>query len=151
MGFTLSSLHRAQRGIKIMQEYTDRMSGAKARQPGLDQMMAGARRGRFDVVLVWAYDRIARSAKHYLEMLDELNRLNIEQQSAQSRSSQGKEHPCDRWNEPRLRSKSQAASGVRNLVLALSGPAARSSLRSVGALVNAAFPQSGALSPERLT
>ena len=38
----------------IVQEYTDRISGAKARRPGLDQMMADARRGRFDVVLVWA-------------------------------------------------------------------------------------------------
>ncbi len=37
-----------------------------------------ARRGRFDVVLVWASDRIARSVKHFLEILDELNRLNIE-------------------------------------------------------------------------
>ncbi len=41
-------------------------------------MMTDARRGRFDVVLVWASDRIARSVKHFLEVLDELNRLNIE-------------------------------------------------------------------------
>jgi len=40
--------------------------------------MADARLGRFDVVLVWASDRIARSAKHFLEVLDELSRLNIE-------------------------------------------------------------------------
>ena len=68
----------AQRGLDIVQEYTDRISGVKARRPGLDQMMADARRGRFDVVLVWASDRIARSVKHFLEVLDELNRLNIE-------------------------------------------------------------------------
>ena len=68
----------AQRGLEIVHEYTDRISGAKARRPGLDQMMADARRGRFDVVLVWASDRIARSVKHYLEVLDELNRHNIE-------------------------------------------------------------------------
>ena len=68
----------AQRGYEIVQEYTDRISGAKARRPGLDQMMVDARRGRFDVVLVWASDRIARSVKHFLEVLDELNRLNIE-------------------------------------------------------------------------
>jgi DNA invertase Pin-like site-specific DNA recombinase len=41
-------------------------------------MMADARRGRFDVVLVWASDRIARSVKHFLDVLDELSRLNIE-------------------------------------------------------------------------
>jgi len=68
----------AQRGYEIVHEYTDRISGAKARRPGLDQMLADARRGQFDVVLVWASDRIARSVKHFLDVLDELNRLNIE-------------------------------------------------------------------------
>jgi DNA invertase Pin-like site-specific DNA recombinase len=67
-----------QRGYEIIHEYTDRISGAKARRPGLDQMMTDARRGRFDVVLVWASDRIARSVKHFLEVLDELSRLQIE-------------------------------------------------------------------------
>ncbi len=68
----------AQRGYAIVNEFTDRISGAKARRPGLDQMMFDARRGKFDVVLVWASDWIARSVKHFLEVLDELNRLNIE-------------------------------------------------------------------------
>jgi DNA invertase Pin-like site-specific DNA recombinase len=68
----------AQRGFEIITEYTDRISGAKARRPGLDQLMKEARRGRFDVVLVWVCDRIARSTRHFLEVLDELNRLNSE-------------------------------------------------------------------------
>jgi DNA invertase Pin-like site-specific DNA recombinase len=68
----------SQRGYEIVHEYTDRISGVKAKRPGLDQMMADGRRGRFDVVLVWASDRIARSTKHFLEVLDELNRLKIE-------------------------------------------------------------------------
>jgi DNA invertase Pin-like site-specific DNA recombinase len=68
----------AQRGYQIVQEYTDRISGAKARRPGLDEMMRDGRRARFDVVMVWASDRIARSVKHFLDVLDELNRLNIE-------------------------------------------------------------------------
>jgi len=68
----------AQRSYEIVQEYTDRISGAKARRPGLDQMMTDARRGRFDVVLVWASDRIARSVKHFLDVLDELNRIGVE-------------------------------------------------------------------------
>ena len=66
----------AQRSYEIVQEYTDRISGAKARRPGLDQIMADARRGCFDVVLVWASDRIARSVSHFLEVLDELNRAS---------------------------------------------------------------------------
>jgi DNA invertase Pin-like site-specific DNA recombinase len=68
----------AQRGLEIAQEYVDRISGVKAKRPGLDQMMTDARRGRFDVLLVWASDRLARSVRHFLETLDELNRLNIE-------------------------------------------------------------------------
>ena len=67
----------AQRNLEIAQEYTDRISGAKTRRPGLDQLMVDARRGRFDVVLIWASDRIARSVKHFLEMLDELNQLGV--------------------------------------------------------------------------
>ena len=68
----------AQRGLDIVHEYTDRISGTKAKRPGLDAMMSDARRGRFDVVLVWASDRIARSVKHFLDILDELNRLQVE-------------------------------------------------------------------------
>jgi DNA invertase Pin-like site-specific DNA recombinase len=68
----------AQRSYEIVHEYTDRISGTKAKRPGLDQMLSDGRRGRFDVVLVWASDRIARSVKHYLDVLDELSRLNIE-------------------------------------------------------------------------
>jgi DNA invertase Pin-like site-specific DNA recombinase len=68
----------AQRGFDIVHEYTDKISGTKAKRPGLDAMMADARRGRFDVVLVWASDRIARSVKHFLDVLDELNRLKVE-------------------------------------------------------------------------
>ena len=67
-----------QRGFEIVHEYTDRISGAKARRPGLDQLLVDARRGQFDVVVVWAGDRIARSVRHYLEVLDELSRLGIE-------------------------------------------------------------------------
>ena len=64
--------------MRSSSEYTDRICGTKAKRPGLDQMMADARRGKFDVVMVWASDRIARSVKHFLEVLDELNRIGIE-------------------------------------------------------------------------
>src|ERR1022692_3960396 len=67
-----------QRGYRIVQEFTYTIRGTKARRPGLDAMMRDARRGQFDVVLVWACDRIARSVRHFLEVLDELIRLNIE-------------------------------------------------------------------------
>ena len=68
----------AQRGYEIVREYTDRISGVKARRPALDEMMRDARRGQFDIVLVWACDRIARSVRHFLEVLDEFNHLGLE-------------------------------------------------------------------------
>jgi DNA invertase Pin-like site-specific DNA recombinase len=67
------------RGLTIVEQYIDHgISGTRSRRPGLDRMMADARKGKFDVVLVWACDRLARSTKHFLETLDELNRLKIE-------------------------------------------------------------------------
>jgi DNA invertase Pin-like site-specific DNA recombinase len=69
----------AQRGFEVVQEYCDRgISGSKAKRPGLDSMMADARRGEFSVLLVAAFDRIARSTKNFLEILDEFNALRIE-------------------------------------------------------------------------
>jgi DNA invertase Pin-like site-specific DNA recombinase len=68
----------SQRGYEITATFEDRISGAKAKRPGLDRMMHDARHAKFDVLLVWAFDRIARSTRHFLEVLDELNHLNIE-------------------------------------------------------------------------
>jgi DNA invertase Pin-like site-specific DNA recombinase len=67
-----------QRGLEIVHEYADRISGTKAKRPGLDELLHDARRGQFEVVMVWAFDRLARSVRHFLEVLDELNRVNIE-------------------------------------------------------------------------
>jgi DNA invertase Pin-like site-specific DNA recombinase len=68
----------AQRGYEIVAEFTDTISGTKAKRPGLNQLLSDTRRGKFDVVLVWAFDRIARSVRHFLEVLDELTHLQIE-------------------------------------------------------------------------
>jgi DNA invertase Pin-like site-specific DNA recombinase len=67
-----------QRGLEIVREYTDVISGAKSKHPGLDSLMSDARRHRFDVLLVAAFDRIARNVRHFLEVLDELSHLNIQ-------------------------------------------------------------------------
>lgn len=73
----------AQRGFEVSREYCDRgISGSKARRPGLDAMMADARRGEFSVLLVAAFDRVARSTKNFLEIVDELHELGIEFVSA---------------------------------------------------------------------
>jgi DNA invertase Pin-like site-specific DNA recombinase len=66
------------RGLEIAGEFTDVISGAKSKRPSLDRLLSDARRGKFDVVLVTAFDRVARSVRHFLEVLDELNHLGIE-------------------------------------------------------------------------
>ena len=67
-----------QRGLEIVREYSDVISGAKSKRPGLDSLMSDARRHRFDVLVVAAFDRIARNVRHFLEVLDELNHLHFE-------------------------------------------------------------------------
>jgi DNA invertase Pin-like site-specific DNA recombinase len=67
-----------QRRFEIVWEYSDIISGAKSKRPGLDQLLADARRHRFDIVIVAAFDRIARNVRHFLEVLDELNHLGVE-------------------------------------------------------------------------
>jgi DNA invertase Pin-like site-specific DNA recombinase len=69
----------AQRGLQIVETYTDHgVSGTKARRPALDKMMEDARRHRFDALIVWSCDRLARSTKHLLQVLDELNGFGIQ-------------------------------------------------------------------------
>jgi len=69
----------AHKGYEIVHEYEDRgVSGKNARRPGLDLLMADARRKKFSVVLVAAFDRIARSTKNFLQVVDELDSMGIE-------------------------------------------------------------------------
>ena len=69
----------SQRNLNIVQTYTDHgVSGTRARRPALDKMLDDARRHRFDVVVVWSCDRLARSTKHLLQVLDELSSLGIQ-------------------------------------------------------------------------
>jgi DNA invertase Pin-like site-specific DNA recombinase len=73
----------ARRGYEIVGEYTDKgFSGTKARRPGLDALMRDARRRKFDMVFVAAFDRIARSTRHFLQVLDELESMGVEFVSA---------------------------------------------------------------------
>src|SRR5204863_3827335 len=68
----------AQRGLQVAGIYEDRITGARASRPGLDRLMRDARQGKFHVLVVWSCDRLARSVRHFLETLDELNRLGVE-------------------------------------------------------------------------
>ena len=94
-----------QREYEIVREYTDKITGTRAKRPGLDELLRDARRGRFEIVLVWASDRLARSTRHFLEVLDELNHLNIEFVSF-ANSSTPAAHWAARWSLLSARSPS---------------------------------------------
>jgi DNA invertase Pin-like site-specific DNA recombinase len=59
-------------------EYVDRgVSGAKDRRPALDQLIADAKRRRFDVLLCWRLDRLGRNLRHLIVLLEDLQTLGI--------------------------------------------------------------------------
>ena len=67
------------RGWKIANEYVDvGISGSKEKRPELDRLMADAHRRRFDCVVVWKFDRFARSVSHLLRALETFKAQGIE-------------------------------------------------------------------------
>lgn len=70
--------YASQRGWQIVAEYVDNgVSGAKASRPRLDRMMAAAHERSFNAVLVWKFDRFARSVSHLLRALETFSSLGI--------------------------------------------------------------------------
>jgi len=67
------------RNWTVYQEYVDRgVSGIKENRPALDRLMKDARKRKFDILLVWKFDRFARSTKHLVTALEELEGLGID-------------------------------------------------------------------------
>jgi DNA invertase Pin-like site-specific DNA recombinase len=66
------------RGWRLVDSYLDiGISGAKDKRPELDRLMADAHKRRFDVVIVWRFDRFARSVSHLLRALETFHALGI--------------------------------------------------------------------------
>ena len=61
----------------LVEEYTDQLSGAQRSRPGLDAMVAAAEQREFDLLVVWALDRVGRSTLHTLEVLEKLDALGV--------------------------------------------------------------------------
>ena len=59
-------------------EYVDHLTGTKDSRPNLDRLMQDAKRRKFDCVLVWKFDRFARSVSHLLRALEEFHALGLE-------------------------------------------------------------------------
>jgi len=62
----------------IYQIYEDKISGGSKNRPQLDKLMEGARKRKFDMVLVWKFDRFARSIKMLIDSLELFKDLNID-------------------------------------------------------------------------
>jgi len=67
------------RGWSVTGEYVDvGISGTKEKRPELDRLLAEAHRRRFDAIVVWKFDRFARSVSHLLRALETFQALGIE-------------------------------------------------------------------------
>lgn len=67
------------RGWPLVGEYVDAgISGAKERRPQLDRLIADAHKRKFEVIVVWKFDRFARSVSHLLRALENFRALGIE-------------------------------------------------------------------------
>src|ERR1700687_2908836 len=67
------------RGWTVAGEYVDiGISGTKEKRPELDRLMSDAHHRRFDGVVVWCFDRFARSVSHLLRALETFKALGIE-------------------------------------------------------------------------
>jgi DNA invertase Pin-like site-specific DNA recombinase len=67
------------RGWQVVGEYVDNgVSGTKDSRPELNRLMADAHKRRFDAVVVWKFDRFARSVSHLLRALETFKALGIE-------------------------------------------------------------------------
>jgi DNA invertase Pin-like site-specific DNA recombinase len=66
------------RGWQLAGEYVDEgISGTKEKRPQLDRLMTDAHRRQFDAILVWKFDRFARSVSHLLRALETFQALGI--------------------------------------------------------------------------
>lgn len=67
------------RGWEILEEFIDEaVSGKTKNRPGLDEMLAKLQKGKCDVVVVWRFDRLARSVSHLIGFLHECEIRNVD-------------------------------------------------------------------------
>ena|SRR5215469_1596317 len=70
--------YASRRGWTISAEYVEHISSAKERRSELEKLLAESRTRRFDAVVVYRYDRFARSLRQLVNALDEFRALGID-------------------------------------------------------------------------
>jgi DNA invertase Pin-like site-specific DNA recombinase len=67
------------RGFTVAQEYVDKgICGSRERRPALDRLLADCRKRLVDAVVVYRYDRFARSLRQLVNALEEFRALGID-------------------------------------------------------------------------
>src|SRR5215218_4227840 len=66
------------RGFALTEEYVDHASGSRNDRERYRAMLEAARKRRFDVLLVWRYDRFARSMQELVNALADFEGLGID-------------------------------------------------------------------------
>ena len=86
--------YAARRGFEVVAEFVDFASGARNGRPEYQRMFDAARKRRFDVLLVWRYDRFARSMQELVNALEEFRTVGIDfisyRENADTTTAQGK-------------------------------------------------------------
>jgi DNA invertase Pin-like site-specific DNA recombinase len=82
------------RGFEVVAEFVDFASGARNGRPEYHRMFDAARKRQFDVLLVWRYDRFARSMQELVNALEEFRTLGIDfisyRENADTTTAEGK-------------------------------------------------------------
>lgn len=66
------------RKFSVVKEYVDIASGKKDDRKNYQKMLDDVRKRKADVVLVWKFDRFARSTKELINALEEFNQLGVD-------------------------------------------------------------------------
>lgn len=70
--------YAARAGLEVVRDYCDvAVSGRREGRPQLNALMTAARNHEIDCVLVWKFDRFARSTRHLLVALEEFDHLGV--------------------------------------------------------------------------
>jgi len=70
--------HSSQQNYRVHKVYIDEISGTKSSRPALNELMFDARKGLFNIVIVWKLDRLGRSLQHLLKIVEEWHNRNID-------------------------------------------------------------------------
>ena len=70
--------YAARRKLGIVEEFIDHASGAKENRPQLDRLLRAIRNRTIDTVLVWKFDRFARSTRQLINALEEFRHLDVD-------------------------------------------------------------------------